>query len=61
MASLTPALSRTLVLVAETTVQETEPAWKARHLLSYLDKYDRKNKTAYPTFKGHLRAKLRID
>ena len=61
MASLTPALSRTLAPVAETTVQEIEPARKARHSLSYSDKYNRKNKTAYPAFKGHLRAKLRID
>ncbi len=59
MASFTPALSQTPTL--ETTVRETEPAQKARHSLSYLDKYDRKNKTAYPAFKGHLRAKLRID
>ncbi len=59
MASFTPALSQILVL--ETTVRETEPAWKARYSLSYLDKYDRKNKTAYPAFKGHLRTKLRID
>ncbi len=59
MASFTPALSQTPA--PETTVRETEPARKARHSLSYPDKYDGKNKTAYPAFKGHLRAKLRID
>ena len=59
MASLTLTLSQTLAL--ETTIQKIEPAQKARHLLSYLDKYNRKNKTAYPAFKGHLCAKLRID
>src|SRR6266536_3242540 len=59
MASITPTPSQTPVL--EATVRETEPAWKARHSLSYPDKYDGKNKTAYPAFKGHLRAKLRID
>ncbi len=59
IASLTPTLSQ--IPAPETTVQETEPAQKARHSLSYPDKYDRKNKTAYPAFKGHLRAKLRID
>jgi hypothetical protein len=30
-------------------------------LLSHLDKYDGKNRTAYPAFKGYLKAKLRID
>ncbi len=59
MTSLISTLSQTLVL--EATIQEIEPTQKVRHSLSYLDKYDRKNKTAYPTFKGHLYTKLRID
>ena len=57
MASLTPTPSQ----VAAPIVQEAEPTRKAKHSLSHPDKYDGKNKTAYPAFKGHLRAKLRID
>lgn len=34
---------------------------KAKHSLSHPDKYDGVSKAAYPAFKGHLRAKLRID
>ena len=34
---------------------------KPKHSLSHPDKYDGESKTAYPAFKGHLRAKLRID
>jgi hypothetical protein len=34
---------------------------RAKHSLTHPDKYDGENKTGYPAFKGHLRAKLRID
>lgn len=34
---------------------------KAKHSLSHPDKYDGVSKAAYPAFRGHLRAKLRID
>ena len=34
---------------------------KAKHSLSHPDKYDGQSKTAYPSFRGQLRAKLRID
>ncbi len=46
------------------TVFVEEPATnrpKAKHSLSHPDKYDGEKKAAYPAFKGHLRAKLRID
>jgi hypothetical protein len=34
---------------------------KAKHSLSHPEKYDGISKAAYPAFRGHLRAKLRID
>jgi hypothetical protein len=61
MASLTPASPQTAAPTPRITVPETEPGRKAKHSLSHPDKYDGKSKTAYPAFKGHLRAKLRID
>ena len=57
LASFTPTPSQITVPI----VQKAEPTRKAKHSLSHPDKYDGRNKTAYPAFKGHLRAKLRID
>ena len=34
---------------------------RTKHSLTHPDKYDGENKAGYPAFKGHLRAKLRID
>ena len=58
MASLTPASPRTTIPI---TTPEADPSQKPRHSLSHSNKYEGKSKTAYPAFKGHLRAKLRID
>jgi hypothetical protein len=39
----------------------SDPFRRPKHSLSHPEKYDGESKTAYPAFKGHLRAKLRID
>jgi hypothetical protein len=42
-------------------VVEPEQTRRPRHSLSHPDKYDGEDKAEYLPFKGHLRAKLRID
>jgi hypothetical protein len=42
-------------------VVEPELTRRPKHSLSHPDKYDGEDKTEYLPFKGHLRAKLRID
>ena len=39
----------------------SDPFRRPKHSLSHPEKYDGESKTAYPAFKGHLGAKLRID
>jgi hypothetical protein len=39
----------------------TDASRRPKHSLSHPDKYDGEDRTAYPAFKGYLRAKLRID
>ena len=61
---LTPATSRRPsqpAPLAQEPANSTTLSRKPRHSLSHPDKYDGENRAAYPTFKGHLRAKLRID
>ena len=43
------------------TASETGLVRKAKHSLSHPDKYDGRDKASYSAFRGHLRAKLRID
>jgi hypothetical protein len=57
---LSEAMSRPIPAVVVTEPASSSQR-KAKHSLSHPDKYDGVNKAAYPAFKGHLRAKLRID
>lgn len=59
---LTPGSSRAASnLPPDYSGATTDPSRRPKHSLSHPDKYDGEDRTAYPAFKGYLKAKLRID